>query len=307
MRKQTLLAFAVMFAVLVTTACATSPTGRPQLLIGSKRELEEAGRRDFIEFKKNAPLSGHGPTIEYVTCVTNHVLDQLPDEEFDSRDWELVIADVPQTNAFVVPGGRIVVFTGILSAARNQHQLAAVLGHEVAHEIALHGLERKSNQTVASYGIQVLGSAVGGGTSYNAKRASFEAFGLLAQYGFQLPFSRKHESEADIVGLRYMAMAGFDPRESVPLWKNMASGNQELPPELLMTHPAPETRIRQLVEELEFALPLYNDARARGADPQCEPPGFYSDSEDANGDQPPEPEVTADAQSSAKETLNAAL
>ncbi|MEM8981670.1 MAG: M48 family metallopeptidase [Pseudomonadota bacterium] len=285
MRRQTLfLAVVVMAAVFVTAACSTSPTGRPQLLIGSKRELEEAGRRDFIEFKKNAPLSGHGPTIEYVTCVTNHVLDQLPDEDFNSRDWELVIADIPETNAFVVPGGRIVVFTGILSAARNQHQLAAVLGHEVAHEIALHGLERKSNQTVANYGVQVLGSAVGGGTSYNAKRASFEAFGLLSQYGFQLPFSRKHESEADIVGLRYMSMAGFDPRESVPLWKNMASGNPDLPPEILMTHPAPETRIAQLVEGLEFALPLYNEARANGADPQCEPPEYAADTEQQASD-----------------------
>lgn len=275
MLRKLLLSLFVTAALIATSACSTSPTGRPQVLIGSKRDLDAQGRWAFREFKKEAPSVTHGPTIDYVTCVTNNILDQIPEKEFNARDWELLIVDVPQTNAFVWPGGKIVVYTGIFQAARNQHQLAAVLGHEVAHEIANHPLERQSNQKVSQYGVAVAGAVVAGGApSYNAARATYTALGYAAQLGFMLPFSRAHEAEADVVGLRYMANAGFDPRESIPLWKNMASGNKELPPELLMTHPAPDTRIENLIGQLETTLPLYNDAKARGLNPDCQTPEY---------------------------------
>ena len=290
-RSNVLISLLAAAAIVALGACSTSPTGRPQVLVGSKSDLDAQGRWAMREFKKTAPLTSHGPTIEYVTCVTNYILEQIPEDEYNARNWELVIADVPDTNAFVWSGGNIVVLTGILGAARNQHQLAAVLGHEIAHEISNHPLERQTNANVAQYGVAVVGAvATGSNPSYNAYRGTYEALGYAAQLGFMLPFSRSHETEADIVGLRYMAAAGFDPREAVPFWKNMLNANPDAPPEILATHPSGETRIKNLIAELETALPIYNEARARGADPQCPVPDYLKvaaeESESAIGADP---------------------
>ena len=275
LRSKSLISLLAVAAIVVTSACSTSPTGRPQVLIGSKRDLDAQARWAFREVKKEAPLTTHGPTIEYITCVANHVLDQVPQDEFDARDWEMIIADIPETQALVMPGGKMVIYTGILAAARNQHQLAAVLGHEIAHEVANHPLERKTQNDVANYGVAVVGAvAVGNTPSWQTARGTFESLRYAAQLGFMLPFSRAHETEADIVGLRYMAQAGFDPRESIDLWKNMGAQNPDRPPEFLMTHPSDETRMTTLIKELETSLPLYNEARARGADPQCVAPDY---------------------------------
>lgn len=270
------LSIALVVAItFILGACASSPTGRPQVLIGSKRDLDAQSRWAFREFKKETPLTAHGPTIEYVTCVTNLILDQIPEKEYNARDWELAIADVPQTNAFVMSGGKIVVFTGLFAAARNQHQLAAVLGHEVAHEIANHPLERQTSTKVAQYGTNVAGAVLmGNNPSYGAWRATREALGYAASLGFLLPFTRAQEAEADVVGLRYMAEAGFDPREAVPLWKNMATSNPDAPPELLSTHPSSESRMNNLIAQLETALPIYNEAKIRGAAPDCRMPDY---------------------------------
>ncbi len=165
-------------------------------------------------------------------------------------------------NAFALPGGKMGVYTGMLEVAENQDQLAAVLGHEVGHVLAQHANERMSQQQVTSIGL-----AVAAGTGLDS--ASMQALGLGAQIGILLPYSRTHESEADIIGLDLMAKAGFDPRESVQLWKNMQKAGGGTPPEFLSTHPSSGTRIDNLIGQMANALQTYNDARARGNKPNC--------------------------------------
>ncbi len=269
MSRSPLTAILLIAAIAFTTACGTSPTGRKQILLGSKRDLEAQAKLQYRQLAKTAPLSQHGPTIDYVSCIANAIIDELPEEDA-ALDWELIVIDAPATNAFVMPGGKIAVFTGIMRAATNQDQLAAVMGHEVAHALANHSQERMLGSQVKRVGVNVGVAAIGGGAW--TRYGSAQALDALTSVGLTLPFSRGHESEADILGLRYMANAGFDPRETVQLWKNMGDANPDAPPEFMSTHPSSETRIKDLINEFEIALPLYNAARAKGLDPQCEPP-----------------------------------
>ena len=167
-------------------------------------------------------------------------------------------------NAFALPGGKMGVYTGMLKVAENQDQLAAVLGHEVGHVLAQHGNERMSQQQLTNVAL-----AAAAGSGY-VDSASMQALGLGAQIGILLPYSRSHESEADVIGLDLMAEAGFDPRESVQLWRNMGKAGGGAPPEFMSTHPAGNTRIDNLLSHMADALHTYNDARARGNKPQCQ-------------------------------------
>ena len=155
------------------------------------------------------------------------------------------------------------VYTGMLKVAENQDQLAAVLGHEVGHVLAQHGNERMSQQQLTKV---ALAATAGLG---NLDAASTQALGLGAQIGILLPYSRGHESEADVIGLDLMADAGFDPRQSVQLWKNMEKSGGGAPPEFMSTHPAGSTRIDNLLSHMSDALRTYNDARAKGNKPSC--------------------------------------
>ncbi len=250
-------------------ACGTSPTGRPQILIGSKTEQAAIGSQAFQKIKETEPLSTDPMTIAFVSCVANAIVEQL-DGEGDDLDWELAVIDRDVINAFVLPGGKIAVYTGMLEVAETDDQLAAVLGHEVAHVIANHPLERGASQKLLGYGVN-LGGAVIGGTPI-ARRSSYTTLQILSQFGLLLPFTRKQESEADVIGVEYMANAGFDPRQSVQLWKNMNKGEKNEPPEFMSTHPANETRINDLVGELAKVLPIYNEAQKAGRNPNCTPP-----------------------------------
>ena len=246
-------------AVVATTlaACAT-----PQ-------QMEQQAGREFEKLRETAPLVKDRATIDYVACVANAIVDVLepPDSEMY---WELAIVDNPTINAFVMPGGKIVVFSGLLDVAQNQHQLAAVLGHEVAHVTEDHPEERMRNQEIASFGVETAARVLGGGYA----RETYAAYGGLStitQLGLLNPFSRGQETEADLVGLEYMAKAGFDPRESVELWKQMNEKNEARVPEYLSTHPSGETRIDDLIGRYPKALVFFNQAKAEGKAPNCEP------------------------------------
>jgi predicted Zn-dependent protease len=160
-----------------------------------------------------------GPTIQYVSCVADAIVGVLEGDDAE-LPWEMAIVNQPDVNAHVLPGGKIVVKAGILSVANNQHQLAAVLGHEVAHVTAHHANERASRQ----YGDRCGRRSCRADTRRRLLQPdarAYEALSAGAALGVMNPFSRKQETEADVVGLEYMARAGFDPRESVELWKNM--------------------------------------------------------------------------------------
>ncbi|MGO2341259.1 M48 family metallopeptidase [Vibrio litoralis] len=236
------------------SACTSSPTGRSQVILFSDSEMSQLGAQSFEQMKQEENVSKDTKVNAYVTCVANAITKQVP-KQASFEQWEVVVFDSDQVNAFALPGGKIGVYTGLLKVATNQDQLATVLGHEVAHVLANHGNERMSRSQITNTGMQVTDFALAG-TEY--KEMTMSALGLGVEYGINLPYGRTQETEADIMGIDLMAKAGFDPQQSIQLWKNMAKasgGNQ--PPELLSTHPSHDTRIQDLGDEIK-GLPRYN-------------------------------------------------
>ncbi len=251
---------------LALSACATSPTGRNQFLLYSDAQLAQMGDQAFASMKEELTISSKRVQNSYVNCVADAIVANVPTEVFNGQ-WEVVVFDDEQVNAFALPGGKIGVYTGLLNVAENQHQLAAVIGHEVGHVIANHGNERMSQSAVIGIGSEVVGQVLEQ-QEVAGSSAIMSAIGLGVQVGVQLPFSRTHESEADIIGLQLMAKSGFNPAQSVNLWQNMeAASGGERPLELLSTHPAPQTRIDNLQANMG---PAMADYRAASVYPSCE-------------------------------------
>ena len=255
-----------MLAVLALLgmSCGTSATGRNQLLLMPNDELRAMGEKAFVETKTKSPASTEPVTNAYVQCVVRAVLDGVGGK---ASDWEVVVFEDDSANAFALPGGKVGVYTGLLKVAKDQHQLAAVIGHEVAHVTQQHGNERVSQAFVAEGGLAVASAALG--TQGEKHDLAMAALGLGAQYGVLLPFGRTQESEADVIGLDYMARAGFDPEGAVALWQKMQAAEKCSPPELLSTHPAHDTRINNLQKRMPSALALYQEAKAKGGTPHC--------------------------------------
>ncbi|KLV04149.1 Zn-dependent protease [Photobacterium aquae] len=232
---------------LTLTACSSSPTGRQQMLLYSEQDMSQLGAQSFEQLKEKEKISTNKATQHYVQCVTDALTATLSGPQTPGQ-WEVVVFDSKQINAFALPGGKIGVYTGLLNVANNQDQLATVIGHEIAHVLAQHSNERLSRSQLANVGMQISSIAISG-TQYHD--AAMAGLGLGVQYGVLMPYGRAQESESDIMGLRLMAQAGFNPQESITLWKNMAkaSGGQQ-PPELLSTHPSHDTRIDDLKAEI---------------------------------------------------------
>ena len=253
---------AALVVATLGVACATTPLGRRQLVLFPETEMAAMGVAAYDKLKTEMPISKDAAKQRYVRCVADAITTRLrPDES--TGPWEVTLFEEDSANAFALPGRKIGVHTGLLSVASNQHQLATVLGHEVAHVLARHSNERVSNQYAAQTGLQLAGAIASG---------SPQLMGLLgvgAQVGVLLPFSRTQESEADKLGLDLMARAGFDPRESVPLWQNMARAGGAAQPEFLSTHPSHGTRIQELTARIPHVLPGYESARAAGLRPAC--------------------------------------
>lgn len=261
------LARLVIPALIITlVACSTTPTGRRQLTLFPSAEVNQMGVTAYQQMQQQQPVIEKGDSVRYVQCVTDPILGQLSGEDAD-LEWEVSVFDDDAVNAFALPGGKIGVNTGLLSVAENQHQLATVIGHEIAHVLADHGNERMSQQFATGAGLE-LAAVLSGGASPQ-KDLLMGALGLGTQVGILLPFSRTHESEADRIGLELMAKAGFDPSESVELWRNMAAAGGEAPPEFLSTHPATDTRINDLQEQVPDVMDDYEQAREAGRRPQC--------------------------------------
>lgn len=260
----TYLKCAVLVMLVITAGCNTSPTGRSRLLIMSDSEMQTMGVAAYSDIKSTTPASRNVAENRYVQCVASAITAVLA----DPQGWEVTVFDDSSVNAFALPGGKIGVYTGLLEVAVNQDQLAAVLGHEVGHVLAQHGNERVSLEFASQTGQQLAAIALGDGSENTGLLLA--AMGLGVQYGVRLPFSRSHESEADVMGLVFMARAGFDPRQNVQLWKNMAANSQGQPPELLSTHPAHQTRIEGLQAGMPGAMTLYREAQAQGRTPGCQ-------------------------------------
>ncbi|NNF51972.1 MAG: M48 family metallopeptidase [Gammaproteobacteria bacterium] len=255
----------ILLPLLVLAACATSPTGRRQIIVLPEEQVDSMGLAAFEELKQSTRQLRDPARVDYARCVAETILRSMDDE--DLSRWEVVVFDDEQVNAFALPGGRIGIYRGLLDTAENQHQLATVVGHEIAHVRARHANERVSTGMLAEGGLQVV--QVLAGDPSPRKSQLFAALGLGTQVGILLPFSRAQESEADALGLEFMARAGFDPRESIPLWENMQKGSGSKPPEFLSTHPAGDTRIRALGAQMPGALAIYEQARRSGRRPAC--------------------------------------
>nr|WP_245732098.1 M48 family metallopeptidase [Thalassotalea agarivorans] len=224
-------------------------------MLYSKQELDAMGEQSFAEMKKSQPQSTHKPTIEFVQCVADAITKNVP-KSAHSGEWEVVVFDSPQVNAFAMPGGKIGVYTGILHVTEDQHQLAAIMGHEVAHVIEQHSNERLSSNQLTSIGLAAADAYMTADNTEN-KELWMTAFGVGAQYGLLMPYSRSHESEADIVGQNLMAQSGFDPEAAISLWQNMAKLGGAAPMEFMSTHPSNQTRISDLRSHLPKAMTFY--------------------------------------------------
>lgn len=227
-------------------------------LLVSRKEIQRESRVQWIEMKRKVPEAG--PQVQkYVQCVAYKLIGVLK-EPYKDLPWEVIAFDSPQLNAFAMPGGMVGVYTGLLGVADTQDELATVLGHELAHLTQDHIMKRARHQRRAD-ALGILGSAATG-----LPGMVQDATTLM----MSLPYSRKQESEADRVGLHYMAEAGFDPRQSLDLWKKMRAKNRgNQPPEFLSDHPADDERLDALVGLLAPALATYNQARAEGKRPNC--------------------------------------
>lgn len=259
-----------LLALAAGVACTTSSTGRRQLILVSDAELETQATALYDQMRTDLPISKNAAKTNYVLCVSNAVTAVLGSNA--PARWEVTLFENEAANAFALPGAKIGVYTGLLDVAVNQDQLAAVIGHEIAHVLERHANERASGNIAAGTAVLIGTEVLAGGKSAETKQATQQVLGTTAQVVGILPYSRAHESEADILGLDLMARAGFDPREAPKLWQNMAAKNQGAPPEFLSTHPSHGTRISDLNKRLAIALPLYEQARASGRRPACKKP-----------------------------------
>jgi predicted Zn-dependent protease len=254
--NRSLVGLAMMTALI---GCSATPTGRNQLLLYSDSQMTTLGAQSFEQMKSEQPINHDSAINRYVQCVATIVTRDV--EKVGFNDWEIVVFESDQVNAFALPGGKIGVYTGLLRVAKDQDQLATVIGHEVAHVIAEHSNERMSQSSLASTGLQLGSLAIGASQYAQYQDIAMAAFGVGVQYGIVLPYGRHQESEADMIGLELMTQAGFKPEASVELWKNMsaaASGSQ--PPEILSTHPSHSTRINDLNNKIK-SLPANNAAK----------------------------------------------
>jgi predicted Zn-dependent protease len=260
---------AVLLASLV--GCATSPTGRKQMILVDNAAMNKMGVAAFEEVKAGNKLAKDPGTLAYVQCISTALIQALP-QPYNQQSWEVALIADDSANAFALPGGKIGVHRGLLKVATDADQLAAVIGHELAHVIARHAAARVSNQMAIGVALETM-QAVGEAKNVQQTRTIVGLMGAGATLGVVLPFSRGDESEADILGQRYMAAAGFDPAAASTLWQNMhkASGGERAP-KLLSTHPAPQDRLQKLAAQAPSLAATYEAAKAAGKRPNCSTP-----------------------------------
>jgi predicted Zn-dependent protease len=231
-------------------ACVTTPvTHRKQLNFMPDSEMNALGAQAYAEMRQKEKIS----TNQALTANVDDVGRHIATASGQHYNWEFTLFDDKQVNAFCLPGGKVGVFTGIIPVAQNNAALAAVLGHEVAHAVLKHSAERASQQLLLTGGMMALDVAM---RDSHMKQLLFAAIGIGSQVGITLPFSRKQEAEADAVGLRYMAKAGYDPKEAIALWDRMGKLGGT-PPEILSDHPDPKSRAKALEAQLPDVMPLY--------------------------------------------------
>ncbi len=258
--------FAALLLALLLIYCSTVPiTGRKQLSLIPQAEILAMSYQQYGEFLKTNAVSTNQQQTAMVKRAGGRIQKAVEDyfaqknlsEQLKDYRWEFNLVESEDVNAWCMPGGKVVVYTGILPIAQTETGLAVVMGHEIAHAIAEHGNERMSQQLVAQMGGVALAVALQD-KPQETQALWMTAYGVGSQVGVLLPFSRTQESEADHLGLIFMAMAGYDPSESVNFWQRMSAGKQgQAPPEFLSTHPSDQTRINNLKKLIPEVMQYY--------------------------------------------------
>ena len=255
-------AFAWSVLAVLTSSCATSPTGRSQFIMMPDNQINQMGLQAFDTLKSDKKISYNAQYNQSTTCIANAITQIV------GGNWEVVVFEDKSPNAFALPGNKIGVYTGMLQLVDNQEQLAAVIGHEIGHVLAKHSNERASQEMAVSQGLNIL-QAMTMPTSALGQ-LGFGLLGVGAEYGVLKPYGRTQESEADMIGVDLMAKAGFDPRQSIGLWQKMDQATQgQQPVEFMSTHPSHATRIQDLQQHMPQAMGLFQQAQSLGKQPRC--------------------------------------
>jgi predicted Zn-dependent protease len=251
--------------ILLVGACTTVPiTQRQQLSLVSEGTLTAASQQQYQEFLSSHKVIRNTPESAMVQQVGERIRGAVEQflasrnqlDQLSGYQWEYNLVDSPEVNAWAMPGGKITFYSGILPITRDEAGMAAVMAHEVAHVIARHGSERMSQQLMTQMGGQAL-SAVLSSRPEASQALWMKVYGVGANLGVMLPYSRLQESEADHLGLIIMAMAGYDPHAAIEVWQRMAQQGGAGAPEFLSTHPSDQTRIRELTAKLPEAMGYY--------------------------------------------------
>lgn len=247
-------------------SCSTVPlTGRKQLNIVPESQMLSMSFTSYEQFLKSNKISSDQRATASVKSVGQNIAEAVTKyfnehnlaDRLDGYKWEFNLVDDKTPNAWCMPGGKVVVYTGILPYTQDDNGLAVVMSHEIAHAVARHGNERMSQQLLAQFGNIALDELIK--NKPEQTQGIFDAaYGVGAQYGVMLPFSREHELEADHLGLIFMAMAGYNPQTAVQFWERMSQTGGQKPPEFLSTHPADQTRIDKIKSYLPEVMKYYN-------------------------------------------------
>ncbi len=245
-------------ALLLLSGCSVVPvTGRQQLSLVSDSEVLSSSLTQYNSYIHSAQKSSSVSQTNMVKRVGQRIAQATErylrenglSHEIANFKWEFNLIKDNQVNAFCMPGGKIVVYEGLMKLVNSDDELAVVVGHEVAHAVAKHSNERMSQQLIAQYGAQILSASLST-KSAGIQHLANNVYGIGAQYGLMLPFSRKHESEADYMGLIFMTMAGYNPDVAVNFWKKMSASSSGKVPEIMSTHPSDATRIADIKKAL---------------------------------------------------------
>jgi predicted Zn-dependent protease len=249
----------------VLPSCSTAPiTERKQLKIVSEANLNAQAAKIYEQVKEKEKMSDDKKTLNEIKEIGKKMEDSIS-EYFDREgledpttnfDWEYILIDKKKVrNAWCMPGGKIAVYTGILDATKNTDGLAAVMGHEIAHAVAKHSIERASRGVLLNTGTKLLDVFSGGKLSKVNETTGMNTIGLLSQLGITNPFNRKQESEADYLGMIFSSLSGYDIRETTKIWERMKKLNKgKEPPEFMSTHPSSDNRIRNLNEKMNEVI-----------------------------------------------------
>jgi len=266
-------------AVLIAKGWQAGPFGRHQVVALKPEQESQLGAQAFQQVLQESDVVSEGPIVAAVRRIGGRLADASNNKEVLARlqlqpqrfQWAYRVVRSRQFNAFCLPGGKVVVYTGILPVAETEDGLATVLGHEIGHALAHHGAERMAQQQLVQLGQFAVASSLGN-LDPQQQREVMGLLGAGSQFGILLPFSRKHESEADHIGLLLMAAAGYDPREAIQFWQRMEKAGGGTRSEFTSTHPSHEHRVRDLKHWLAEAEPLYdNSEKQRGQRPLPRP------------------------------------